>query len=113
MQPDAADTLARDSARQGTEARAPSASAEGRGAFGGFIGPLTLIANVRVAAPYLFDRSHARQGELATLPPTDAAPCERAHGPLGWWRLLVDPRGLEALAEPTGSARTDYFALCL
>src|SRR5262245_36482628 len=93
---------------------APSAApSEGRGAFGGFIGPRTLLANVRVAAPYLFDGSHVRLAELDVLPASSAAPCERAHGPLGWWRLLLDPRGLEALEEPTDSARTDYFALCL
>ncbi len=87
--------------------------AEGRGAFGGFIGPRTLIGNVRVAAPYLFDGSHARCGELLALPQGSAAPCERAHGALGWWQLLLDPRGLEASDAPTAAARTDYFALCL
>jgi hypothetical protein len=86
---------------------------EGRGAFGGFIGPRTLIANVRVAAPYLFDGTHARLCELEALAPDAAGPCERAHGRLGWWRLLLDPRGLVAEAEPSAAARTDYFALCL
>lgn len=87
--------------------------AEGRGAFGGFIGPRTLIQGVRVAAPYLFDGSHRRLGELSGAQDDPRAPCERAHGPLDWWRLLLDPRGIEALAEPNDAARSDYFALCL
>jgi hypothetical protein len=88
-------------------------SAEGRGAFGGFIGPRTLVQNVRVAAPWLFDGSHARAGELVgEAEPADAL-CERALGPLGWWRVLLDPRGLDPVEEPGGAARTDYFALCL
>jgi hypothetical protein len=90
--------------------------AEGRGAFAGFIGPRTLIANVRVAAPYLFDGTHARfgeLGELGELASSPLAPCERAHGALGWWRLLLDPRGLAALEEPSDEERSDYFALCL
>lgn len=87
--------------------------AEGRGAFGGFIGPRTLIQNVRVAAPYLFDGSHRRAGELVSTADDARAPCERAHGALAWWQLLLDPRGIEALAEPNDAARSDYFALCL
>lgn len=86
---------------------------EGRGAFGGFIGPRTLQQNVRVAAPYLFDGSHARVRELAGVPEPQGALCERARGALGWWHVLLDPRGLEPAEEPTGAARTDYFALCL
>jgi hypothetical protein len=86
---------------------------EGRGAFAGFIGPRTLVATAGIAAPYLFDGTHPRHHEVASLPDDPRPPCERAEGPLGWWRLLLDPTGVEAQQEPTGAARTEYFALCL
>jgi hypothetical protein len=84
---------------------------EGRGAFGGFIGPRTLVEQVRVAAPYLFDGSHARERER---PRRDARRLhELAHHPLGWWEMLFRPDLLPAQDEPSPAARTDYFALCL
>lgn len=89
----------------------PDPPAEGRGAFGGFIGPRTLVEQVRVAAPYLFDGSHARTGER---PSRDVARLhELAHHPLGWWEMLLRTDLLPAQEQPTPAARTDYFALCL
>jgi hypothetical protein len=86
---------------------------EGRGAFGGFIGPGTLLQNVRVAAPYLFDGTHERVGEVRPTSSAELGLSERAHGSLGWWRVLLDPHGLDPAEEPSGAARSDYFALCL
>lgn len=90
----------------------PSASLpEVRGAFGGFIGPRTLVGLVRSAAPFLFDGSH----ELAGSVPATSGARLSAHGfhPLGWWSILRYAELLAADAEPTPAARTDYFALCL
>jgi hypothetical protein len=89
----------------------PEPQSEGRGAFGGFIGPRTLVQLVRVGAPYVLDGTHAR---LCELPATGGARLHQ-HGfhPLGWWSILMHAGLLEAQAEPTPEARTDYFALCL
>ena len=84
---------------------------EGRGAFGGFIGPRTLVGQVRSAAPYLFDGSHARLRELVRAPATRLH--ELAFDPLGWWSILLAAELLPAQEAPTPAARTDYFALCL
>ncbi|MBK6938826.1 MAG: hypothetical protein IPH13_01290 [Planctomycetes bacterium] len=84
---------------------------EGRGAFGGFIGPRTLIDQVRVAAPYLFDASHPRSSER---PNREALRLhELARHPLGWWEMLFRADLLPAQEQPSPAARTDYFALCL
>lgn len=72
-------------------ARAP----EGRGAFGGFIGPRTLVGLVRSTAPWLWD---ARVTESAAT---------------AYIALLRAGESLEGRAEPTPAERTEYFALCL
>jgi hypothetical protein len=84
---------------------------EKRGAFGGFIGPRTLVAQVQNAAPWLFDGSHP---DSAAVPPTSGERLiEHGFHPLGWWSILRESGRLEAQSEPTPRARTDYFALCL
>jgi hypothetical protein len=84
---------------------------EKRGAFGGFVGPRTLVAQVRNAAPWLFDGSHP---DSAAVPPTSGERLiEHGFHPLGWWSILREAGRLEAQDEPTPRARTDYFALCL
>jgi len=84
---------------------------EGRGAFGGFIGPGTLVEEVRNAAPWLFDGTHPDQGRV---PRTSG---ERLHQhafhPLGWWSVLRHSDLLSPCEAPTPENRTDYFALCL
>lgn len=84
---------------------------EGRGAFGGFIGPRTLVGLVKSAAPYLFDGTHPLAAQL--LPRTGARLHELAFHPLGWWSCLLADELLEASKTPTPEQRTDYFALCL
>jgi hypothetical protein len=97
------------------------------GAFGGFIGPRTLVGLVRIAAPWLFDGSHPDAARL----PDDAAEANsgasaKAEGarlsdlaahPLGWWRILLAharaPALLAGAERPDARQRTDYFALCL
>ena len=77
---------------------------EGRGAFAGFIGPKTLVAEVASAAPFLFESMPAAaEGRLADL----------ADHPLGWWSILANADRLEASPDPTPAQRTDYFAMCL
>jgi hypothetical protein len=84
---------------------------EKRGAFGGFIGPRTLVAQVRNAAPWLFDGSHP---DSAAVPATSGERLiEHGFHPLGWWSILRESNRLEAQDEPTPRAKTDYFALCL
>src|SRR5262245_33967674 len=88
-----------------------TAHGEGRGAFGGFVGPRTLVGLVRNAAPFLFDGSHP---ESARLPRTSGARLsEHAFHPLGWWSVLVNADLLSARADPSPAERTDYLALCL
>jgi hypothetical protein len=94
--------------------------AEPAGAFGGFIGPRTLVGLVRVAAPWLFDGSHPEASRLpddAALLAGGARLCELGEHPLGWWRMLLAharrPGLLVATAMPDAASRTDYFALCL
>ncbi len=94
---------------------------EPAGAFGGFIGPRTLVGLVRIAAPWLFDGSHARAGELPAAAAAAAKPGRRlvelGFLPLGWWSILLahdrQPGLLRAAAQPSPAERTDYFALCL
>jgi hypothetical protein len=84
---------------------------EGAKAFGGFIGPRTLIEQVRIAEPFLFDGSHPLS---ARIPDTRAdALAEHGLHPLGWWSILRQANRLEAAEDPSPRARTDYFALCL
>ncbi|MBK7642024.1 MAG: hypothetical protein IPJ19_03080 [Planctomycetes bacterium] len=84
---------------------------EKRGAFGGFIGPRTLVAQVQNSAPWLFDGSHP---DSQLVPETRGERLiEHGFHPLGWWSILRHADLLEAQDEPTPRARTDYFALCL
>jgi hypothetical protein len=90
-------------------ARPPSA--EGRGAFGGFIGPRTLLGLVEGTAPWLFDGGHP---ESALLPVTHGRRVsDHAVGELGWWAMLRHGGLLEAREAPRPEEVTDYFALCL
>ena len=75
----------------GLEPRAP----EGRGAFGGFIGPRTLAQGVRNTAPWLWS---------ADMP---------ASGATEYVAILRGAGSLEPRAQPSASERTEYFALCL
>lgn len=84
---------------------------EGRGAFGGFIGPRNLLELVRNAAPWLFDGPRAAAEQA--LVPAGARLCELAEGKLGWWTILLAADRLAATEAPTPAQRTDYFALCL
>ena len=60
-------------------------------AFGGFIGPRTLVGFVRTAAPYLFDGSHPRVGELPEVPDDGA----RLHA------LAFHPLEYDIVARPS------------
>jgi hypothetical protein len=86
-------------------------TAEGRGAFAGFIGPRTLVGLVRGTAPYLFAH-HPPE----SAPPTHASTArliEHGFDALGWWRILLASDQLAAASEPSSAERADYFALCL
>jgi hypothetical protein len=76
---------------------------EAAGAFGGFIGPATLLGLVRNTAPWLFPLDAADGARPADVPA----------GPLQWRGILAAGARLEAAPEPTPAQRTDYFALCL
>ena len=82
-------------------------------AFGGFIGPRTLVEQVAAAAPLLFDGRHPREAER----PADGGQPrlhQLAFHPLGWWAVLLGAGSrLEAGERPAPAAITDYFALCL
>ena len=85
---------------------------EGRGAFGGFIGPRTLLEEVRNGAPWLFDGTHPDSGRVPSKPAQRLH--EHAAHELGWWAILRHAEQLlQACEEPTPAQRTDYFALCL
>jgi len=86
--------------------------AEGRGAFGGFIGPRTLGGLVRQTVPFLFDAT-TEERRAALAGPAAARLHELAFQPLGWWSILLHAERLEPAAEPDAAAITDYFALCL
>ncbi len=86
-------------------------SAEGRGAFGGFIGPRTLVEQVRIAAPFLFDGTHPLSG--AVLQTEGERLLDHGFHALGWWSILRHAGILQAEVEPSPRARSDYFALCL
>jgi hypothetical protein len=89
----------------------PDELPEGRGAFAGFIGPRTLVAEVQTAAPFLFDGTHPGAARLPV--PRGERLVDLARHPLGWWSILRCVDRLEATPEPTPAQRTDYFALCL
>jgi hypothetical protein len=86
-----------------------SATPEPAHAFGGFVGPRTLLGFVRVAVPWL------EQRPPPAPPPGDdgARLAPLAFHPLGWQRVLAQAGRLAAQERPTPAAITDYFALCL
>jgi hypothetical protein len=75
----------------GAEPRAP----EGRGAFGGFIGPRTLVGLVANTAPWLFAADSPVRAELPYV------------------AILRAGERLEPRPDPSPAERTEYFALCL
>ena len=79
---------------------------EGAKAFGGFIGPRTLVEQVRIAAPFLFEGTSFLETRGKSL-------FELAFHPLGWRSVLSNAELLEADPSPSPAARTEYFALCL
>ncbi len=81
---------------------------EGRGAFGGFIGPRTLLGLVENTAPWLF-----RPGDDAPAGAAAVRPSEVRPGPRQWRAILRAGANLEAISAPDAAQRTDYFALCL
>ncbi|MEX2207400.1 MAG: hypothetical protein WEF50_14320 [Myxococcota bacterium] len=85
-----------------------AAEPEGRGAFGGLIGPRTLLGLVENTAPWLFARTAGEVGEASS-----ARPSEVAAGPEQWRAILRAGEQLEPSPEPKPEQRTDYFALCL
>jgi hypothetical protein len=95
----------------GTESQPAGADGvlpEGRGAFGGFIGPQNLLVLVKNTVPFLFE-SQPRdpfEGEDRNL-------AERANHRMGWWSILNAAERLSPTEEPTSAQWTDYFALCL
>ncbi len=89
---------------RGTNTKATWTAPEGRGAFGGFIGPRNLVDLVRNAAPWLFDGAAAEPGPGRLI--------ELGDGPLGWWTILRAADRVEATAAPTSVQIADYFALC-
>jgi hypothetical protein len=90
----------------------PQPTPERSGAFGGFIGPRTLVSLVESALPWLLAPEFAQRVGLARS--DDPAPLYRlAAGPLGWWRVLFAGKSLPPSDDPTPAERTDYFALCL
>jgi hypothetical protein len=88
-----------------------AAAPEGRGAFGGFVGPRTLVGLVATAAPYLFDGSDARVSKV--LPHRGERLSDGLADGFGWWTALFAAHLVPAAPEPTPEQRVDYFALCL
>lgn len=87
------------------------AEQEGRGAFGGFIGPATLRAQVENTAAWLFDGSSAR---FPPLPPEDGRSfTELAREPMGWRSIVGRSGRLAPTAEPSPGQWSDYFRLCV
>lgn len=84
-------------------------AAEGRGAFGGFIGPQNLVDLVRSSAPWLFDGSHPDASSVPPIP--EGRLIEIGDAPLGWWTILRASERLAASERPTPAQIADYFAL--
>lgn len=82
---------------------------EGRGAFGGFIGPRNLVDLVAQTAPWLFDGTHP--DEALRPPATPGRLIELGGHPLGWWTILHAADRLPAAERPTPAQIADYFAL--
>jgi hypothetical protein len=92
----------------------PGGEPERSGAFGGFIGPRTLVAQVEIALPWLLTPDFAkRSGIDAPGAVDDGSLYELAGGALGWWRVLCAAPRLAPADDPSPAQRTDYFALCL
>jgi len=89
---------------RGSNTKATWTAPEGRGAFGGFIGPRNLVELVRNAAPWLF--------EVAAVESPPGRLIELGDGPLGWWTILRAADRIEATEAPTSAQIADYFALC-
>ena len=89
----------------------PQRSEEGRGAFGGFIGPRTLVGLVENTAPWLFDGSHPETGQLPATAGERVS--DHAGNALGWWTILRNGHLLRATEQPTPADYADYFALCV
>jgi hypothetical protein len=85
-----------------------AAEPEGRGAFGGFIGPRTLLGLVENTAPWLFARGADGPREGGVLRPSETKP-----GPEQWRAILRVGARLEPSPDPEPEERTEYFALCL
>ena len=85
-------------------------SLEGRAAFGGFIGPLRLVDQVRTTAPWLFDGHAACPADPASV---GERLWQHAEHPLGWFAILRQHRLVVAAESPTIEQWTDYFALCV
>ncbi len=81
---------------------------EGRGAFGGFIGPRRLLGLVENSAPWLFARDAGESGGVAVIRPSEAKP-----GPEQWRAILRAGAQLEPSPHPKPEERTEYFALCV
>lgn len=79
---------------------------ETRGAFGGFIGPRTLVDLVRNTVPFVFEPPAPAGGAATRLH-------SHAFDPLGWLAVLWHADLVQASSEPSPAETTDYFALCL
>jgi hypothetical protein len=88
---------------------APPHGLERAGAFGGFIGPRTLVSLVESALPWLLAPAFAERVGA----PRSGSLYELTTGPLGWWHVLRSAARLTGTDEPTAEERTEYFALCL
>jgi hypothetical protein len=88
---------------------APQSNPERSGAFGGFIGPRTLVSLVESALPWLLAAAFEEQ----TGAPRSGSLYQLAAGPYGWWRVLRAAERLQPSDDPTPAQRTEYFALCL
>jgi hypothetical protein len=84
---------------------------ERRGAFGGVVGPRTLVGLVQSTAPWLFDGRHPATPRLPVT--AGARVSDHADHELGWWSILRNGALLGATERPTPANFTDYFALCL
>lgn len=84
------------------------AEPERRGAFGGFIGPRTLLGLVENTTPWLFERADAKSLDSPSVRTSEVPP-----GPEQWRAILRAGERLEPSPDPKPEERTDYFALCL
>ena len=87
----------------------PQSTPERSGAFGGFIGPRTLVSLVESALPWLLSPAFAERAGT----PRGGSLAELAAGRFGWWHVLRAAARLAPSEDPTAEQRTEYFALCL